>query len=106
MSLSDRLARATPGTRAKPKCVTGAWLRTLSQQEQDDFAAWVEAGHNRLILLEVCQAEGLDVTASSFYRHTNGNCHCSRQADVPAEVTVKEPAAVRKAPKRTAKVKR
>lgn len=106
MSLSDRLASTNPGTRAKPKCITGSWLLTLPQEERDAFAAWVEAGHNRLTLLEECQAEGLNVTASSFYRHTNGKCHCARQEAAAVVAPVGESAAARKTTKRTTKAKR
>lgn len=76
VALADRLNQVPGGRRDLPKCQTGAWLRTQSAANRNAFNKWVEAGNNKLILLEQCKLEGLDVTASSFYRHLNSNCHC------------------------------
>jgi hypothetical protein len=54
-------------------------LSNQPKDEQDTFWAWIKSGNNKLVLLEACQSEGLNVSSSSFYRHLNGRCDCEAE---------------------------
>lgn len=70
MTLSERLAaRQHHATRSNKGCATCAWLATRTEQERNDFNAWLDNNLSAAPLHEECVAEGLNVGLSAFRLH-------------------------------------